>query len=67
MSVAPPSMLKLPTPLTTIFVEMIVQKKFGEVLDPFQLSNGRNFQYLEKNGVLKFFERVFHPGKFSGS
>ena len=39
----------------------------GEVLDPFELPHGRIFWYLEKNGVLKFFERVFRPGKFSGS
>ena len=36
-------------------------------LDPFKLPHERNFLYLERNGVLKFFERVFRPDKFSGS
>ena len=31
------------------------KKKFGEVLDLYELPHGRNFQYLLKNGVLKFF------------
>ena len=60
-------MPKLPTPLTTIFVEIFTKKCFGEVLDLYQLPHGRNFEYLEKNGILKFLERVFCPGNFSGS
>ena len=54
-------------PLATIFVEIFSKKNFGEVLDLYQLTHGRNFEYLEKNGVLKFLEQVFYPGKFSGS
>ena len=65
--VAPSSMPKLQTSLATIFVEIFFQKKIGEVLDLFELPHGRIFWYLEKNGVLKFFEQVFRPGKFSGS
>ena len=38
------------------------KKKVGEVLDPFEYPHGRNFKYLQKNGVLKFFERVLRPG-----
>ena len=34
---------------------------FSEVLDPFELPHRRNFRYLEKNGVMIFFERVFCP------
>ena len=59
--VAPSSMQKLWTPLATVFVEKKFEKKFGEVLDIFELPHGRNFWYLEKNGVLKFFERLHHP------
>ena len=53
---APPSVPKLRTPLATIFVKISFQKIFGEVLDPYQLPHGKNLGYLEKNGVLKFFE-----------
>ena len=60
-------MPKLPTPLATIFVEIFKKIFSGEVLDLYQLPHGRNFEYLEKNGVLKFLERVFRPGNFSGS
>ena len=65
--VAPSSMPKLLTPLATIFVEILFQEKFGEVLDPFKLPHERNFWNLEKSGVLKFLEQVCCPGKFSGS
>ena len=37
------------------------------VLDLCQLPHERNFEYLEKNGVLKFLEQAFRPGNFSGS
>ena len=60
-SVAPSSMQKLWTPLATIIVETKFWKKFGVVLDPFELPHERNFLYLEKNGVLKILERVHHP------
>ena len=40
--------------LTKIFFE----KKFGLVLDPYQLSTGRNFEYLEKDGFFKFFKSL---------
>ena len=30
-------------------------------------SDGRNLRYLQKNDVLKIFERVNCPGQFSGS
>ena len=44
-----------------ILFEIFSKNFFGEVLDQYQLLNGRNFKYLQKNGVLKFLERVFHP------
>ena len=37
------------------------EKKIGEVLDIFELPHRRNFLYLEKNGILKFFEQLFRP------
>ena len=37
-------------------------KKTGVVLDLIELLPGRNLRYLEKNGVLKFFERLHRPG-----
>ena len=67
VSAAPPRVQKLPTPLATIFVEILKKIFFGEVLDLYQLPHERNFEYLEKNGVLKFLERAFRPGNFSGS
>ena len=45
----------------TIFVEKNFEKEFGVVLDPFELPHGRNFEHLEINGVLKFFERLTRP------
>ena len=50
-------MQRLCTPLATIFVE----KNVGVVLDPFELPHERNFWYLEKNGILKFFKQLHHP------
>ena len=41
--------------LATAFVGIFFEKNFGEVLDLYQLPIGRNFEYLEKNGVLQFF------------
>ena len=64
---APPSVPKLRTPLETIFVEIFFQKLFFEVPNPYQLLHGRNIGYLEKNGILKFFEPVIRPSNFSGS
>ena len=52
---------KLCEGLAPILFEILSKKFFGEVLDPYQLSNGRNFKYLQKNGVLKFLEQVTHP------
>ena len=54
-------MQKLCTPLGTLFVEKKIEKKFGVVLDPFELPHERNFLYLEINGLLKFFEQVQNP------
>ena len=42
-------------------LEFFFEKKFGEVLDLYQLPIGRNFEYLEKNGVLQFFIRLAGP------
>ena len=39
-------------------MEFFFEKNFGEVLDLFQLPIGRNFEYLEKNGVFKFFKSL---------
>ena len=61
-SVAPSSVQKLWTPLATIFVEKTIwKKKIVVVLDPFELSHERNFLYLEKTDVLKFFKRAGSP------
>ena len=54
---------KLWTALATAFVGIFFEKNFGEVLDLYQLAIRRNFEYLEKNGVFKFFERVRSPGE----
>ena len=43
------------------------EKNIDVVLDPFELPHERNFEYLEKKGVLKFLEQVVRPGNFSGS
>ena len=56
-----PFLLKLWMPLATIFVEIFQKEKKGEVLDPFEKPLERIFQYLLKNGVLKFFERAVGP------
>ena len=47
--------------LATVFVGIFFEKIFGEVLDLYQLPIGRNFEYLEKNGVLQFFIRLAGP------
>ena len=45
--------------LATLFVGIFFQKNFGEVLDLYQLPIGRNFEYLEKNAVFKFFKSLW--------
>ena len=65
--VAPSSMLKLLTPLATIFVEMFFQKKIWWGFGPTWVTPWKDFLITWKNGVLKFFERVFRLDKFSGS
>ena len=52
---------KLRKGVAPILFEIFSKKFFGEVLDQYQLPNGRNFKYLQKNGVLKFLEWVHHP------
>ena len=52
---------KLREGLAPTLFEIFSKKIFGEVLNPYQLPNGRNFKYLQTNGVLKFFERVQYP------
>ena len=37
------------------------RKKTGEVLDLYESPEGRNFQYLQKNGVLNFFAEPRRP------
>ena len=59
--VAPSSMPKLLTPLATIFVEIFKKENNLGGFRPVQSLKGRKFKYLEKNGVLKFFEQVNHP------
>ena len=61
MSATPLFVSKLHKGLAAILFKIFPKKIFGEVLDPYQLPNGRNFKYLQKNGVLKFFERVQYP------
>ena len=58
---APSSVQKLCTPLATILVEKNFEKIFGVVNESFELPNKRNFRYLEKNCILKFFGRVRNP------
>ena len=38
----------------------IFEKKFGVVLDQFELPHERTFCNLENNGILKFFEQVHY-------
>ena len=40
-------------------MEFFFEKNFGEVLDQYQLPIRRNFEYLEKNGVFKFFKSLY--------
>ena len=44
-----------------LFVGIFFEKNFGEVLDLYQLPIERNFEYLEKNGVLQFLDRLEGP------
>ena len=53
--------LKLWMPLATIFVEIFQKEKNGTVLDPLEYPLEKIFQYLFKNGVVKFFERAVGP------
>ena len=53
-----PFLPKFWTALATIIVGFFFEKNFGEVLDQYQLPIGRNFEYLEKNGVFKFFKSL---------
>ena len=46
MSATPLFVSKLWEGLATIFIELHLQKKVGEVLDPYQLPNGRKLKYL---------------------
>ena len=48
-------------PLATVFVEIFLKEKTGEVLDHIQLPYERNVRCILKNGVLKIFERVQNP------
>ena len=61
MSATPLFVSKLRKGLAAILFEIFSKNFFGEVLDPYQLPNGRNFKYFQKNGVLKFLERVQYP------
>ncbi len=61
MSATPLFVSKLCEGLAPILFEILSKKFLGEVLDPYQLPNYRNFKYLQKNDVLKFLERVHHP------
>ena len=42
-------------------LKFFFEKFFGEVLDLYQLPIERNFEYLEKNGVLQFLDRLAGP------
>ena len=53
-----PFLPKFWTALATVIVGIFFEKKFGEVLDQYQLPIRRNFEYLEKNGVFKFFKSL---------
>ena len=52
---------KLKMGVAVFFLKFFQKKNFGEVPDPFVLPTRRNLNYLEKNGILKFFERVICP------
>ena len=60
-SVAPSSMQKLWTPLSTISIEKKIEKDFGVVLDPFKLHHEKNFWFLEKYAILKFSKQMPNP------
>ena len=66
-SAAPPSVPKLLMPLATIFVEIFSKKFFWWGSRPISATPWKEFWISWKNGVLKFLERVFRPGNFSGS
>ena len=53
-----PFLPKFWTALATVIVGIFFEKNFGEVLDQYQLPIRRNFEYLEKNGVFKFFKSL---------
>ena len=53
-----PFLPKFWTALATVIVGILFGKNFGEVLDQYQLPIKRNFEYLEKNGVFKFFKSL---------
>ena len=53
-----PFLPKFWTALTTVIVGFFFRKNSGEVLDQYQLPIRRNFEYLEKNGVFKFFKSL---------
>ena len=44
-----------------MIVEKFSPKCFGVVLDPLQLPQGRNLQYLGKNAVFKIWEQLINP------
>ena len=55
---------KFPKKISTNTVARAVQnfdQFFGEVLDLYQLPIERNFEYLEKNGVLQFLDQLAGP------
>ena len=53
-----PFLPKFWTGLATVIVGIFFRQKFCEVLDQYQLPIRRNFEYLEKNGVFKFFKSL---------
>ena len=62
-----PFLPKFRTALATVIVGIFFEKNFGEVLDRYQLPIGRNFEYLKKNGVFKFFKSLsVHTGAVLG-
>ena len=56
-----PFLPKFWTALETVIVGIFFEKNFGEVLDQYQLPTRRSFEYLEKNGVFKFFGSAISP------
>ena len=54
-------MAKILNASSDVFVENFKKKKTGYFLEQFQSPIKRKFEYLEKNGVFQFFQKLVCP------